>query len=160
MATVKSWVQLLERLYLVFLVPPYARGLARGIRKEPKVYFFDCAAAHDEGGPRLENLVACALLKHCHWTHDATGRDLQLHYFRDREGRDVDFVVTEGRKVLWCIEVKSEDADLHRPLAYLCERLKPVEGIQLVNRPIARREVLGIKIVPLSDWLDRLALKT
>ncbi|HVR74386.1 MAG TPA: AAA family ATPase, partial [Planctomycetota bacterium] len=35
MPTVKSWVQLLERLYMVFLVPPYARGLARGLRKEP-----------------------------------------------------------------------------------------------------------------------------
>lgn len=156
MPTAKSWVQLLERLYLVFLVPPYSRGLARSLRKEPKVYFFDCAAAHDERGARLENVVACALLKHCHFAHDALGRDLRLHYFRDREGREVDFVVSEGKRVLWLIEVKTEDSELHRPLAYLHERLSPVESIQLVRKLERRREVNGVKIVPLAEWLGKL----
>jgi uncharacterized protein len=156
MPTAKSWVELLERLYLVFLVHPYSRGLARSLRKEPKVYFFDCSAAHDEHGARLENLVACALLKHCQFAHDAHGRDLRLHYFRDREGREVDFVVTEGKRVLWLVEVKSEQADLHRPISYLRARLAPVESVQLVRKLEGRREVKGVRIVPLAEWLDRL----
>jgi len=90
MPTVKNWIRLLERLYLVFLISPYSRGLARGLKKEPKVYFFDCAAGFDEKGARLENVVACALLKFCHLAHDRAGRKLRLHYFRDREGREVD----------------------------------------------------------------------
>jgi predicted AAA+ superfamily ATPase len=156
MPTVKSWVRLLEVLYLVFLVTPYSRGLARGLKKEPKVYFFDCAAAYDEKGARLENLVACALLKHCHLAHDAAGRDLRLHYFRDREGREVDFVVTEARKVLWLVEVKSDDAALHPPLAYLAERLRPAEAVQLVRSLDRPRELRGIKILPLAEWLEAL----
>ncbi len=57
----------------------------------------------------------------------------------------------------WCIEVKQEDADLHRPLAYLCERLKPAEGLQLVNKLSRPREIGGIKILPLAKWLDDLS---
>jgi predicted AAA+ superfamily ATPase len=157
MPTVKSWVGLLERLYLVFTVPPYARGLARSLRKEPKVYFHDCAAAFDEAGARLENLVACTLLKRCHLEQDTTGRKLKLFYFRDRDRREVDFVVTEGPRVKWCIEVKQEDADLHRSLAYLCERLRPAQGLQLVRELSRPREIGGIKIIPLAKWLDDLS---
>jgi hypothetical protein len=156
MPTVKSWIELLERLYLVFIVRPYSRGLARGLRKEPKVYFFDCASAFDEAGPRLENLVACSLLKYCHLVRDTTGRDLKLYYFRDREGREVDFVITDARKVHWCIEVKTEAADLHRPLAYLSERLKPKAAFQLVQNLSRASEVGGIKIVPAAAWLGAL----
>jgi hypothetical protein len=127
------------------------------MKGEPKVYFFDCAAAFDESGPRLENTVACALLKFCHLGYDRTGRKLGLHYFRDREGREVDFVVTEGRRALWCVEVKTDDTGLHRPLRYLCERLQPtLGGIQLVSRLTERREVDGIKILPLAEWIEKL----
>ena len=35
------------------------RDRSRSIRKDRRVYFFDCAAAYDEtGGAQLENLVA------------------------------------------------------------------------------------------------------
>jgi hypothetical protein len=154
--TVKSWIGILEGLYLTYRVQPYAGSLARSLRKEPKVYFYDCAAAFTDSGPRLENLVACALLKHCHLQHDARGRRMHLHYFRDREKREVDFVVTENGRVKWCIEVKEEDDHLHRPLAYLRERLKPAACIQLVRRLTRRKEVAGVGIVPLADWLAEL----
>jgi hypothetical protein len=99
MRTVKSWTQILERLYLVFTVRPFARGLARGLRREPKGFFWDGAAANNGTGARLENLVACAILEYCHLEFDTTGGKMRLHYFRDREKRGVDFVVTEGRRV-------------------------------------------------------------
>jgi predicted AAA+ superfamily ATPase len=57
-------IELLEKLYLVFLLPPFSSSLSRSIRKDRRVYFFDCAAAYDAtGGAQLENLVACSLLK-------------------------------------------------------------------------------------------------
>jgi predicted AAA+ superfamily ATPase len=39
--TVKSWVELLERMYMVYRVPPYYRSLQRATRKEPKIYLYD-----------------------------------------------------------------------------------------------------------------------
>ena len=44
----------------------YAGSLARTLRKEPKIYFWDWAEA-PEGGARFENLVPSHLLKLCHW---------------------------------------------------------------------------------------------
>ena len=48
--TSKAWVELLEKLYIVFLLPPYSKSLARSIRKDRRIYFFDCAAAYDDTG--------------------------------------------------------------------------------------------------------------
>ena len=40
--------------------------------------------------------MASHLLKWVHFEQDARGRDLELRYFRDTDGREVDFVVVEG----------------------------------------------------------------
>jgi len=39
--TVQSWISLLERMYLIFIVLPYTKGLPRAVLKPPKIYFFD-----------------------------------------------------------------------------------------------------------------------
>jgi uncharacterized protein len=89
--TLKVWVEFLEKLYLVFLLPPFSSGLSRSIRKDRRVYFFDCAAAYDAtGGAQLENLVACSLLKFTQFRKDAFGENWDVFYLRDKEGREVD----------------------------------------------------------------------
>jgi predicted AAA+ superfamily ATPase len=153
--TAKSWVELLEKLYIVFLLPPYSKRVARGIRKEKRVFFYDCAAAFDEtGGAQLENLVACCLLRFVQYRRDCAGENWDLAYLRDREQREVDFVVTLNRRVHWLIEVKKSDDSPSSGLQYFHSRLKPQQSIQLVhglNRPLERS---GISIVPLGKWLD------
>src|SRR5690606_24491593 len=127
--TAKSWVELLEKLYLVFLLPPYSASLSRSIRKDRRVYFFDCASAYDEtGGPQLENLAACSLLKMTQLWKDAAGQNWNLYYLRDKEGREVDFVVTLNRKVRWLIEVKTSDDDVSAGLKYYATKLRPEES--------------------------------
>jgi len=160
--TVKAWVDLLEKLYIIFLVSPYSRGLARSLRREPKIYFYDCAAAYSDKdeGAILENAVACALLKYCHFQRDAFGRQTELYYFRDREKREVDFVVTKNRKVLWCIEVKSSEDKLSPHLEYLHTRVKPEASIQIVKNLKREKEIRGIKITVMAEWLDSLYSKT
>src|SRR5690606_31487737 len=122
--TAKSWVELLEKLYLVFLLPPYSASLSRSIRKDRRVYFFDCAAAYDEtGGSQLENLVACSLLKMIQFKKDTAGESWNLYYLRDKEGREVDFVVTLNRRVHWLIEVKATDDSIGTSLQYYTQKL-------------------------------------
>jgi predicted AAA+ superfamily ATPase len=68
------------------------RDQSRSIRKDRRVYFFDCAAAYDEtGGAQLENLVACSLLKYAQFRKDADGESWEIFYLRDKESREVDF---------------------------------------------------------------------
>ncbi len=120
----------------------------------------DCAAAPggtDARSVRLENLVACSLLKYCDFVRDTRGENFRLWYFRDREKREVDFVVTKDQKPYWCIEVKASDDYLSPSLGYLHERIKPSHGsFQLVGEEIRDRELKGIKIVSASEWLDKL----
>lgn len=155
-ATVKSWIELLQSLYTIFIVPPYHTGLARSLRKEPKFYFYDCASAYgnDNQGAILENAVGCSLLKYCNFQRDVYGKQMELFYFRDREKREVDFVVTLARKVHWCLEVKTSDDNLSPNLEYLHKRLNPLRSFQLVKNISKPKEIRGIKIVSLAAWLD------
>jgi predicted AAA+ superfamily ATPase len=153
--TSRSWVELLEKLYLVFLLPPYSSRLSRSIRKDRRVFFFDCAAAYDDsGGAQLENLVASSLLKFVQFRKDAAGESWDLFYLRDKEGREVDFVVTLNRKVQWLIEVKTSDGELSNSLRYYHQKLQPKESLQLVLNLDREQERSGIKIVSLARWLD------
>lgn len=155
--TAKSWVELIEKLYLVFLLPPYSASLSRSIRKDRRVYFFDCAAAYDDTrGAQLENLVACSLLKWAHFRKDTAGENWGLYYLRDKENREVDFVVTLNQRVHWLIEVKRSDDDIGSGLRYYSAKLEPKEALQLVlhlDRPL---EKSGIKVRPLGPWLETL----
>jgi hypothetical protein len=156
--TVKIWVDLLEKLYIVFLLSPYSSRLSRSIRKERRVYFFDCAAAHDEtGGSQLENLVACCLLKQIQFRKDGAGENWDLFYLRDKEKREVDFVVTLNRRVHRLIEVKTSDPEISASLHYYTNKLRPVESIQLVYNLDRPQEQGGIKTLPLGKWLEVLS---
>ncbi|MFH1263329.1 MAG: DUF4143 domain-containing protein [Pseudomonadota bacterium] len=135
-----------------------ARRLQPNGRKVPKVYFFDAAAAQgpNTGGAKLENVVACALFKFVHSQQNGFGKNHFLHYFRDREKREVDFVVTLNRKPHWCIEVKSNDDALHLPLRYLHERPRPRRSIQLIRGLKREWEKDGVEGRNLERWLDQL----
>lgn len=155
--TVKTWVDLLEKLYVIFLLQPYSNRLSRSIRKERRVFFFDCAAAHDEsGGAQVENLVASSLLKYAQFRKDCAGESWDVFYLRDKEQREVDFVVTLNRRVHWLIEVKKSDGALSNSLRYYTEKLRPKQSLQLVLGLDRPQEKAGVKIVPLGKWLEAL----
>jgi predicted AAA+ superfamily ATPase len=159
--TAKSWVELLEKLYIIFLIPPYSNRLSRSIRKDRRIYFFDCAAAYDETvGAQLENLVACSLLKYAQFRKDTVGESWEIFYLRDKEDREVDFVVTFNRRVHWLIEVKASDDNPAASLRYYTAKLQPSQAYQLVLNLDRAQEKSGIKIVPLGKWLEELPFQT
>jgi predicted AAA+ superfamily ATPase len=156
--TVKAWITLLEKVYLIFLVRPFSGQLTKSLRKEPKFYFFDCSAAENGEAARLENLVALALYKWCDFVRDTQGRDARLHYYRDSNQREVDFVITEGRSIVACIEVKSGDDNPSSSLNYLASRIRPKLAVQLVHHCARARDYGSIKVRPLGEWLRRMEL--
>jgi hypothetical protein len=66
-----------------------------------------------------------------HFRQDAEGRDLELRYFRDLEGREVDFVVMERRRPVLMVECKASDAPLDKSLRYLKARFPSCPAWQL-----------------------------
>ncbi len=119
--TVSRWLEILERLYAIFRLPPFGAPRLRAVRKERKHYHFDWTLV-SQPGARFENLVAAHLLKWVHFVEDTEGRDVELRYFRDVEGREVDFVVVENRKPILMVEAKWSDGPPERSLRYLRQR--------------------------------------
>ncbi len=127
---VAGWIAALERLYALFRLSPFGAPRVRAVKKEQKHYHLDWTAV-PESPARFENLVACHLLKWVHFEQDTRGRDLELRYFRDVDGREVDFVVVEGRRPLLLVECKWADAEPDRGLRYLKARFPEARAWQV-----------------------------
>jgi len=128
--TVARWVQILENLYMIFRLYPFGSPKIRAVKKEAKHYHADWTVIRDPGA-RFENLVACHLLKWCHFLQDTQGRDMELRYFRDVDRREVDFVIMEDGKPFQFIECKISRRGRGRSLKYLKERFPEVETFQI-----------------------------
>jgi hypothetical protein len=154
--TAAKFLDILEALYIVFAVRPYHSNIARAILKEPKVYFLDAALVDGEG-PRFENACAAMLLKHVHYLQDVAGRRVSLHYVRDKDGREVDFVVCDDGVPIGLAECKVGAAAVNPYLAALAERLPGAGAVQLV-RDLRQPEQRGrVAVEPAARWLAELA---
>ncbi len=154
--TVARWVQILENLYMIFRIYPFGSPTIRAVKKEAKHYHMDWTVISDPGA-RFENLVACHLLKWCHFLQDSEGRDMELRYFRDVDRREVDFVIMEDNKPLQFIECKSSRRERGRSLKYLKERFPQVEALQI--NLTSNKDVLdkhNIRLMPASKFLSQL----
>jgi predicted AAA+ superfamily ATPase len=129
-ATVVRWCDILERLYFIFRIHPFGTPRLRALKKPPKHYHWDWSLVTDPGA-RLENLVASHILKWCHFQRDTQGRNLELAYFRDVDGREVDFVVLEDEKPIQLVECKSGGRGVSKGLRYLKARFPKAEAVQL-----------------------------
>lgn len=130
--TLKHWLQVLERMYVIFIVKPYTKASARAIQKPPKVYFFDNGDVIGDNGAVFENLVATSLLKRCHFYEDRDGYRFELCYIRDKEGREVDFAVLKEGSLVSLVEAKYSDDQISKHLKYYQKKVKPENAIQLV----------------------------
>ena len=154
--TMSAWLDAFERLYTIFRLQPLTGRNSRAVRKETKHFHFDWSIIPDAGA-RFENLVACHLLKWVHWRRDAFGDDLALRYYRDRDGREVDFVVTDRGEPSLLVECKLSDGDPTRGLKYLSGKFPNAEAWQVAAEGRKHyRTAAGIRVAPAETLLSRL----
>ncbi len=142
--TAKLWLEVLERMYLVFSVRPYTKSLPRAVLKPPKVYFFDNGDILGDEGARFENLVATSLLKRLHFLEDRDGYRYELRYIRDKEGREVDFAIVKDGELEELVEAKFSDDNISKSLLYYAKRLNPKRATQIVaalKRPYDKNQI-------------------
>jgi hypothetical protein len=132
-ATLKKYLDILEALYIVFVVRPYHDNIARSVLQSPKVYFYDTGLVEGDDGLRFENLVATALLKHVQWQHDVQGKETALHYIRTKDGAEVDFALSEKGRLTQLVECKLTDDKPHRALQRFAREQAPVDAVQVVR---------------------------
>ena len=149
--TVQNWMQIFEKLFIVYCISPYTQKITRSIQKQPKYYLYDWSQITDEGH-RFENLVAGHLWKACQlWTDQGEG-NIDLHFIRDRMGREVDFLVLKDRKPWFLVETKLAETDVDKNLNYFCGRLK-VPGLQVLQRKSFIKEHGAVTVVSADRWL-------
>lgn len=154
--TVAKWLAILERLYAIFMVVPFGSPRIKAVKKLRKHYHFDWSLVSDPAA-RFENLVASHLLKWLHFREDTEGYATELRYFRDIEGREVDFVAVEDGKPVLFVECKSTDREVSKALRYLKIRFPHTDAWQIsVNgrRDYVSRE--GIRVAPAMELLTTL----
>ncbi len=152
--TAKNWLMILEKMYLLFPIYPLTTKIPRAIQKPPKVFFYDNADVIGENGAKLENFVATTLLKRLHFIEDYYGDRASLHYIRDKDGREVDFVTVINQKVIDLIEVKTKDNDISPSLKYYGKKLNPVNTIQLVGQLTHSYKKDNISVMNPMDFFE------
>jgi predicted AAA+ superfamily ATPase len=153
--TVKNWIRMLESLYIIFVVTPYSHNIARSLIKAPKVYFYDTGFIKEDPGARFENAVACALLKRLHFLEDTVGERCSLHYLRDKEKREVDFLTIRDGKQEFLIETKLSTPEITH-LKHFSGFLNKAKPILLAKELKRELQIEGVQIKKASHWLQGL----
>ena len=143
--TVSRWLDILQTLYICYRLSPFSDSKKiRSVKKEQKLYLWDWAQVSNPGA-RFENMVASQLLKYCHFIEDTEGYRMNLRYIRDRDGREIDFVVIKENKPLFAVECKVSDPTLSKSIRYFKERTNIPEFYQvhLENKDIGSADIEG-----------------
>jgi len=118
---VTRWIMILENVYFCYRLAPYGSPKIKALKKEQKLYLWDWSSVENIGA-RFENLVASHLLKFCHFKEDTEGEKMELRFLRDKEKREIDFVVIQNKKPLFAVECKTGDKGLNPHFKYFAER--------------------------------------
>ena len=114
-ATVDRYLAILERLFLIRLLPAWHRNQAHRLIKSPKVHLVDTGLAaalarltpehwlSEAGrfGALLETHAVEPLMAQASWADP----ELRFSHYRDKDQVEVDLVIERGRDI-WAVEVK------------------------------------------------------
>lgn len=150
--TIKNWLDILEGLYLIFSLRPWHRRVTRALKKEKKAYFFDWSIPADSGS-RFENFVAVSLLRMATRFNETGMGNFELRYLRDKEKREVDFVIANEHGPLALFEAKVGDTAIDRSARYF-SRLLNIPLFQIVLKASKVEEFPGnCFVIPASAFL-------
>jgi len=154
--TIKSYIEFLEKAYLLFNIPRFNYSLKKQAANLKKTYPGDTSFTRfsgslfsEERGRLLETIVCNQIVR----------QGYNLFYWRDEREREVDFVVCEGLKPLSLIQVcdtidnekvwKRETGSLFAA----AKALGVNELLLLTNTTGNIKTVNGIRVQSVLDWL-------
>lgn len=113
--TVKNWLNILERLGIIFYLHPYSNNLLKRMVTKPKLYFYDSGLVAyltkwtdsetlmngAMSGAILENFVVAEIVK----SYQNAGLEPFIYYYRDKDNKEID-IVLERNGTLYPLEIK------------------------------------------------------
>lgn len=156
--TVKQWLGLFEHFYLTFRLSPWSKKISHSLLKERKLYVYNYPQI-PESALRFENMVALELLRTiCQWNEHGWG-NFSLHYLRNKEKREVDFLIARDNQPILLIETKFSDDHAAENLKYFQSVLN-VPAVQLVAKEnvfkLITHDRQKILVVTAHRWLSSL----
>ncbi len=114
--TVQAWIAILESSFIIYLLKPHHRNFNKTLVKRPKLYFYDTAlvcwllgiydakqlSTHSSRGAIFEGMVLTEMVKR----RTNVGAPVNLFYWRDKTGHEIDVVVDRAGKLV-PVEIKS-----------------------------------------------------
>lgn len=149
--TAESWVAILERIYFCFRIAPFGAPKIKAVKKEQKLYLWDWSTVNGDGS-RFENMVACHLLKFCHFQEDAFGEKMELRFLRDIEKREIDFVVLRDKKPIFAVECKTGEKQISPAIRYFKERTNIPKFYQVHLGKKSSEPEAGVRILPFIEF--------
>jgi len=161
--TAKNYVSYLENAYLIFTLNKFSYKLKEQTSSPKKVYCIDTGLIDTIGfrftedkGKFLENLVAVELLR-----RTKNAEELELYYWKDHRGREVDFVVKDSEDVKKLIQVtyaSSKDRIKERETKNLLIGSEEFgcDELYVITKDYNDRQEMGdkeIKFTPAWKWL-------
>jgi len=146
--TVFRYLKILEVSNLIVRVPAYARSRTKRITKSPKLYFIDpalsiyCSGYHDfdslKNARELGSFFEALVFMHLKILCESMIPKAKIFYWRTTTGKEVDFVIEHGRKLL-AIEAKFTQNpnvdDITNLLLFIDEYPETVLGLLVHNGP-------------------------
>lgn len=113
--TVKNWLNILERLGIIFYLHPYSNNMLKRMVTKPKLYFYDCGLVSyltkwssgetlmngAMSGAILENFVVSEIIK----SYQNDGKEPHIYYYRDKDSKEID-IILENNGCLSPLEIK------------------------------------------------------
>jgi len=153
--TLSLWVDILERFYYHYRIYPFSSAPIKSLKKEPKIYLWDWSEVEDEGA-KFENLIASHLLKFVHFLYDVKGYKAKLYFLRDKEGHEVDFLVSINNKPWFSVETKLRDESISKQIYYFKDRLRIPYSFQVLRESNVDFEQDGVRCISADKFLTAL----
>jgi len=147
LSTLRRYMDLLEVTYQIYFLRPYFVNIGKRLIKMPKLYFGDsgmaCHLSAVENWQTLErqgrvgSIVETWAASELRKLISIGGGRYQLYYWRTYAGREVDFIIENGEKII-AVEVK---------WSHKLER-SDIAGLKDCARDLKGRHVLSVLLYP------------
>lgn len=156
--SIRNWLSVFERFFLVFSIPTWTEKISRAILKERKYYLWDYPGIKNPAA-RFENMVAAELWRAVNLWTDMGHGSFTLHFVKNKEKQEVDFLIANNREPILLIEAKLNDITPSKSLQNFQKLLK-IPAVQLTGSGESYRLINNegnkILIAPAYQWLAQL----
>ncbi len=163
--TVQSWIGILESSFIIFLLKPHFQNFNKTVIKRPKLYFYDTSLvcsllritshSHLVNHPLRGSIFECMLMSEFVKERANAGRPLDLYYWRDKTGHEIDLIVDRGGKLL-PVEIKSGKtvtSEFFRNLDYWNKLSGVKRSLLLYAGDMKQKRSSGVEVWPWREYL-------